>query len=346
MNSTSKNKQFKKIGKLKRPEKEEEDEKEYPDGWYTESAYSMDYPWLQKVKLFNHSEEQVLKKRERAQIEKQAELRQLKKPGNVPGDRLQSVPIEGTQSLRLSLIVPKVKIPPPKEYSPFGGRPSEWMETEQPSIGRSCVPIKNYTHFLRDPNYVTIVHDKLKGMMFEWRKYTFQFLKELHNEYLLPERAVQKQMEFANSHLVKIMKGVQKMNSVPINIMSESAILKYVCGVDDEEKANFVYNMANCEKFTLAIITHEEVNNCSVVTIFDENANEFHAYGKGKIENLSMYLHESLYVRSRKTTNDTTDREVIEIKDSVDREDVLVKGETPECHVNDVQVENSEVEHV
>jgi hypothetical protein len=51
-------------------------------------------------------------------------------------------------------------------------------------------------------------------------------------------------------------------------------------------------------------------------------------------------------LKSRKTRNDTTDREIIEIKDSVDREDVVVKGETPECHVNEVQVENSEVEHV
>jgi hypothetical protein len=133
----------------------------------------------------------------------------MKKPGNVPGNRLQSAPIPGRSSLCLSVIVPKVRIPPPKEYSMFGGRPSEWMEMEQPSLSRSCVPIKNYTYFLCDPkNYVTIVPDKLKGMMLEWRKYTFQFLKELHNEYLLPERAVQKQMDFANSHLVKIMKGV------------------------------------------------------------------------------------------------------------------------------------------
>jgi hypothetical protein len=107
--------------------------------------------------------------------------------------------------------------------------------------------------------------------------------------------------------------------------MSKSAILKYVCGVEDEEKANYVYSMANYEKFTFAICTHKEVNNHSVVTILDENAHEYHAYGKGKIENLGLYLHDSLYVKSRKTTNDTTDREIIEIKDSVDREEVVVK---------------------
>jgi hypothetical protein len=57
---SSKKTQLKIIGKKKAPE-EEKDEK-CPDGWYTEHLHSIDYPWLQKVNLFNHTEQQVLKK--------------------------------------------------------------------------------------------------------------------------------------------------------------------------------------------------------------------------------------------------------------------------------------------
>jgi hypothetical protein len=63
---------------------------------------------------------------------------------------------------------------------------------------------------------------------------------------------------------------------VHIDVMSEEAIMKYVSGVDDDdEKAHFVYKMAICHEFTIAIVFHDRQNNVSVVTIFNDDRKHF-----------------------------------------------------------------------
>jgi hypothetical protein len=70
------------------------------------------------------------------------------------------------------------------------------------------------------------------------------------------------------------------------------AIMTYIEGVDDCEQAPFVYNMANCKKYELGVVTHDSEFNLSMFTMYDSDKENKYAYGKDCIENLHHIHHE------------------------------------------------------
>jgi hypothetical protein len=60
-----------------------------------------------------------------------------------------------------------------------GASPNEWMSCTSPSVGSTVIDVKNYTNMLIDPTYITVVHDVVKGKIYEWRKCTLEFLEDL-----------------------------------------------------------------------------------------------------------------------------------------------------------------------
>jgi hypothetical protein len=209
----------------------------------------------------------------------------MKKPGSAAGDRNKSLPIAA--GVAVSTIVPIIHIPHARERLELGGQPNEWMTAIDPSLGETKIPIKHYTNHLKDPHYITLTNDVIKGKLQEWRTNSIQLLRKMHNEHMLPVCAVHQQINFAKFEVAKIIKGINLLKSVPISIMSKKAIQTYVQGVNDREKVQLVYSMANMRRFTVLVSNHDHQNNVSVVTMYNYNINELFAYGKQTINDLT-----------------------------------------------------------
>jgi hypothetical protein len=131
------------------------------------------------------------------------------------------------------------------------------MSCTSPSIGSTIIEVKNYTNMLTDPMYTTLVHDVVKVKIYKWRKCSLEFLEDLVVRHSYPRRAIKTQKMFTGLDLVKVMKGLNNFKTVAVNVMSKKAIMKYVPGVEDEEMAHFVYSMACCTTFSIAIYRHD-----------------------------------------------------------------------------------------
>jgi gamma-glutamylcyclotransferase (GGCT)/AIG2-like uncharacterized protein YtfP len=293
--------------------------------WYSQSAHASDYPADQQIMLFQFSSyDEDEKKRDRL-VKREQMLKDMKKPGPKPGDRIQNQ--EVGRNFNTNIVLPEVYHPHAKEYCFLGGKPNEWMSANNPDMGETTIPVRRYTNYLSDKEYVSLVHDKLKGKVFQWRKYCLQYLKELRQQHLLPETALRTQLNFVKFDSLRILKGINHLKSVPIDIMSEEAILKYVPGVDDIEKAHFVHKMATCHKFTIAIVFHDSQNNVSIVTIFNDDSKHFYAYGKQHIECLNG-MKPACVTNRRTDAPLAKEQDVIEIKESDEYHVVRVKPET------------------
>jgi hypothetical protein len=161
-----------------------------------------------------------------------------------------------------------------------GASPNEWMSCTSPSVGSTVIDVKNYTNMLIDPTYITVVHDVVKGKIYEWRKCTLEFLEDLVIRHGYPWRAIKTQKMFAGIDLVKVLRGLNNFKTIAVNVMSEKAIMKYMSGVEDEEMAHFVYSMACCTSFGISIYRHDVEKNASVLTVFDDAVDDKFAYGK------------------------------------------------------------------
>lgn len=74
---------------------------------------------------------------------------------------------------------------------------------------------------------------------------------------------------------------------ISVGLLNKDAAMELVEGVNDEEKADFVINLAKCRSCDIAVMRHDEYNNISIVTIFDKNYKHKVAYGKKAIKNLT-----------------------------------------------------------
>jgi hypothetical protein len=84
-----------------------------------------------------------------------------------------------------------------------------------------------------------------------------------------------------------MMVGLSKFKLFPVTVLNSYALVDLIKGVEDEEKADFVLQMANCHFCEVAIIRHIEKNNVSIVTIYYNNNKHKVAYGKGAIQDLN-----------------------------------------------------------
>jgi hypothetical protein len=289
---------------------------------YSVTCFSGGSTWVDNITMFKHCDVRIANKKKLRLVESKKRLEQLKKPDEVPGTRVASKGV--TSELAVSTIVPTIYDGNGRDEVNFAGAdPNEWMSCTSPSVGSTVIDVKNYTNMLIDPTYTTVVHDVVKGKMYEWRKRTLEFLEDLVVKHAYPRKAIKTQKKFAGLDLVKVMRGLNNFKTIAVNVMSEKAIMKYVPGVEDEEMAHFVYSMACCNSFGISIYRHDVEKNASVLTVFDDAVDDKFAYGKHSVENLTGLVNQKP-VPNPYLVKQGKSIEIIEVK-SGDNDEIDVK---------------------
>jgi hypothetical protein len=167
-------------------------------------------------------------------------------------------------------------------------RPTVLAELKQPMIGGTVVKVQNYKKHYIDTEYVAVQHQKLIGMMKQWKMLVLDIIKEMEDEWEFSWFAFKDQHNWAKTCLDPVMIGVSKFNMVFIGLLNIEAVIELVDGVDNEEQANFIIKLAKCKCCEIALIRHNHLNNCTIVTIFDEDNTKKIAYGKKEIKDYTM----------------------------------------------------------
>jgi hypothetical protein len=191
----------------------------------------------------------------------------------------------------VSSIVPHVKI----GHAVGEGyclQPSIWHAVHYPATGVTAVPLKKYVNYLKDPEYITFAHERVIGMMQQWVECVQETVKDLREDWDYSWSAVKDQYNWATNWTDAIMTGLSKFKLFPVTVLNSRAVIQLIDGVQDEEKADFVLQMANCYFCEIAVIRHIESNNVSIVTIYDNNNKHKVAYSKGEIKDLN-HLHQA-----------------------------------------------------
>jgi hypothetical protein len=169
--------------------------------------------------------------------------------------------------------------------------PSIWYICKDAPGKKTLIPVDNFWNYIVHSKYISLVHAKLCGKMVEWKDSVLEAISLLDQAHKYSWTALRGQYHWANESLDAIMEGIQMQDVVPVTILNEIAMMQMVNGVDDEEKADFVIRMGNCETFTIAIVKDTKRNNVSIVTFFDKDPDTQIAYGKGKVKDLSVFEH-------------------------------------------------------
>jgi hypothetical protein len=166
-------------------------------------------------------------------------------------------------------------------------KPSIWHLVKKPYLGGTTIPLKLYNKYLTDTEYVVLEHKKLIGMMREWKLTVLESIKELEEEWGYSWQATRDQYKWCQDYITPMMIGIQNFKLIPVGCLNKQTVISLVDGIDEEEKADLVINMGKCEKYEIACVRHDRENNCSIITIFDDNHKHKVAYGKKQIINLS-----------------------------------------------------------
>jgi hypothetical protein len=154
---------------------------------------------------------------------------------------------------------------------------------------KTSIPMPNYCYHMVHHKYINHVHAKLCGKIVEWKDSVLEAISLLDQTHKYSWTALRGQYHWANESLDRIMEGIQMQDVVPVTILNEIAMMQMVGGVDDEEKADFVIRMGNCETYTIGIVKDTKRNNVSIVTFFDKEPDTQIAYGKGKVKDLTVF---------------------------------------------------------
>ncbi len=166
-------------------------------------------------------------------------------------------------------------------------QPSVWHALHHPVTGITAVPYRNYVNYLKDPEYIEFVHKRVIGMIKAWVECIEETVTDLREDWGYSWAAVKDQLFWARRLTDKMMVGLSKFKLFPVTVLNLRSVVELIEGVDDEEKADLVVQIANCKKCEIAIIRHVKENNVSIVTIYDNNNTHKVAYGKGSIKDLN-----------------------------------------------------------
>jgi hypothetical protein len=151
-------------------------------------------------------------------------------------------------------------------------------------LGGTVVSVKIYEKHLTDPEYVMVQHQKVIGMIKQWKMVVLDIIKEMEDEWEYLFFAFRDQHDWAKTCLDPLIIGLDKSKLISVGLINIEAVIELVDGVENEEMADFVINLCRCKCCKIALIRHDKLNNCSVVTIFDNNHNQKVAYGKKEIK--------------------------------------------------------------
>lgn len=251
----------------------------------------LDPDWDNKAIIIDNS---ASKKRKQQSIEKYAQFnveekkREEEAGGWTQSPRAGTVEHNACSLGRVLSIVPRVELNTNQPPTLSKRKPTVLAELKQPVLGGTVVKVQNYKKHYVDPEYVAVQHQKLIGMMKQWRMLVLDIIKEMEDEWEFSWFAFKEQHNWAKTCLDPVMMGISKFNMVFIGLLNIEAVIELVDGVDTEEKADFIIKLAKCKSCEIALIRHNHLNNCTVVTIFDDDTKHKIAYGKKEIKDYSM----------------------------------------------------------
>ena len=138
-----------------------------------------------------------------------------------------------------------------------------------------------YTNHMTDPDYIHRIHAKVNGKLNKWRELTLEISDKLKAMKLFREDNLLAQKKWAYKVIMDVMAGLSKLKNVPVTILNLECIMESIRGVEDEEVASFLYNMARCTKFVLVAVPYESEMDAEIITVFDDRQDASKAaYGK------------------------------------------------------------------
>jgi hypothetical protein len=278
---------------------------------YKAAADTRDYGWVREIVLFDlkdlkRKRLQDIKRDEEEEKEKESK-RNKEEAKQYINSKEKQVPAPGTHRRTqvtnltyVSTVVPIIKDGRDLHSLQAGGNDNIWKYCKTAKMGKTIIPIKNYVGHLNDREYIKVQNDVLRGKLYEWRLNSCKYLNDLTNLFERPKKATEDQLSFAKHDVLQILKGIEKFNVMCISLMSLSAMMTYIDGINDIEHAHLVYEIANCEKFRLGVVTHDREFNVTVITIFNEDEENKYGYGKNEIEDLHYIHHERDNEKHRK----------------------------------------------
>jgi hypothetical protein len=87
-------------------------------------------------------------------------------------------------------------------------------QLKQPALGGTVVSVKNYKKHLTDPEYVTVQHQKVIGMIKQWKMLVLHIIKEMEDEWEYSFFAFREQHDWAKTQLDLVVIGQQHLLNV------------------------------------------------------------------------------------------------------------------------------------
>ena len=156
-----------------------------------------------------------------------------------------------------------------------------------PPFSKSTVAVPNYVKHLVCPDYIVCSKEQLLGKIGSWQQASMDIFDIIEKEGIYKTWAYEQQREWAR-HVTKIMTGISGYSDMAIECLNRETLILVLEGVEDKEHADFVFQMAKCNKFEIYLFPHfHTLANFEVTTRFDDNDIFQHSFGKTYIEDLS-----------------------------------------------------------
>ena len=147
----------------------------------------------------------------------------------------------------------------------------------------TSVPIPKYSGFLLDNQVLKVLNQQVNGMMAQWRLSVMDLLT-LHRSLgvSIEGSKAERQFNFAKFAVPQAMDGVAKFDRFPVAVMNVIALRRFVVGVDNDEVADLVFRMANCDRYKIIAKPFMYFNVFEVWTVFygDSSVCCTRAYGR------------------------------------------------------------------
>jgi hypothetical protein len=138
-------------------------------------------------------------------------------------------------------------------------------------LSGTVISVKNCKNHLTGPEYVTVQHQKVIEMIKQWKMLVLDITKETEDEWEYSWFAFREQHDWEKICLDPIIIGLDKIKLITVGLMNIEAVIELVDGIENEVLADLVINLARYKCCEIALVRHDEINNCSVGTIFYEN---------------------------------------------------------------------------
>jgi hypothetical protein len=93
-------------------------------------------------------------------------------------------------------------------------------------------------------------------------------VKEIEEEWEYSWFAFTDQHNWAITCLDPIIIGLDKFQLISVSLMNIEAMIELGERIDNEEKADFIIYLARCKCCEIALVRHDNLNNCSIVCNF------------------------------------------------------------------------------